>query len=552
MKSRAKALQDIKNLSFDVCVIGAGATGSGCALDAQLRGLKTVLLEGGDFASATSSTSTKMVHGGVRYLEEAFRHLDIAEYEVVKRALRERVHMLKNAPFLTRTKEFVTPCYNWLDLAYYGAGLKLYDWIAGSASLAPSHFISRDEVLRRLPNLNAQGLTGAVSYTDGQFDDARYNVTLVETFAQAGGEPLNYARVIALEKNADGKLAVAEVQDQMGGEKFVVRARAFVNATGPRADTIRTMASSGVPPRMRLSKGVHILLPMNVFSSTDAMLIPKSEDGRVLFAIPWMGRLLVGTTESEVEVDDELYLEREEVEYLLRHLNRYLAEPVSAKQAVGGFAGARPLLSSGDSRNTRRLARDHEVEFDSRTGLISIMGGKWTTYRAMAEDTTDTVQKYLGVPARPCSTLNHPLIGSDRYSAEYWESLGRQFGVSEASARHLAEKFGTRAAQVCELIAEDSQLGTSLLEGLAPLRAEVTFSVRHEMAMTIEDVLARRVGLQMYGWSEAIAAAPATAELLGRELGWPVVERERALHEYVEKILDLHRKAGLAVEPQAA
>jgi glycerol-3-phosphate dehydrogenase len=550
MKSRAEALKDIRNKSFAVCVIGGGATGSGCALDSQLRGLSTALVEAGDFASATSSASTKMVHGGVRYLEEAFRHFDPAEYKVVKRALYERIHMLKNAPFLTRAREFITPCYSRLDLAYYETGLKLYDWIAGSAGLAPSHFVSREETLRRLPKMNPQRLAGAVAYTDGQFDDARYNITLVQSFAAVGGVPLNYVRATGFERRADGKLAAVIAQDRLSGQSFVIRARVFVNATGPFADSIRSMANPSLKPRMRLSKGVHILLPLDVLSSDDAILIPKTDDGRVLFAIPWMGRVLVGTTEQEVEAGDELSLTRGEVEYLLRHLNRYAAEPVKASLVVGGFAGARPLLSAGDSRDTRKLARDHEVELDSHSGLVSILGGKWTTYRAMAQDTIDVVQKTLGGNPTPCSTLNHPLVGSDGYSEDYWKTLMTNFSVPEPSARHLAEKYGTRAAQLLGLVAKDPDLGEPLVKGLAPLWAEVTFAARFELAMTIEDVLARRIGLQFHGWSEAIAAASPTADLLARELKWSRADRDNALSEYVEKIRDSQRKAGLAVESQ--
>ncbi len=236
---------------------------------------------------------------------------------------------------------------------------------------------------------------------------------------------------------------------------------------------------------------------------------------------------------------------------MLRHLNRYLAAPVKASQVVGGFAGARPLLSAGDSRDTKKLARDHEVELDSQSGLISTLGGKWTTYRAMAQDTIDVVQKVLGGNLTPCSTLHHPLLGSDGYSRDYWKTLAENFSVPETAARHLAEKYGTRSAQLLSLIAKDPDLGEPLLKGLAPLRAEVAFAARFEMAMTVEDVLARRIGLQFYGWSEAIAAAPPTADLLMRELGWSEPDRDNALSEYVEKIRDLQRKAGLAVEPQA-
>ncbi|HTP44581.1 MAG TPA: FAD-dependent oxidoreductase, partial [Candidatus Acidoferrum sp.] len=482
MKSRAEALQDARTQSFDVCIIGGGATGSGCALDAQLRGLKTLQLEAGDFASGTSSASTKMAHGGVRYLEEAVRHLDPAEYTVVNRALHERIHMLQNAPFLAHAREFITPCYRWLDVAYYETGLKLYDWLAGSAGLAPSHFVSREDVLRRLPHLNPRGLIGAVAYTDGQFDDARYNLALVQSFAAAGGVALNYARVTAFEKAADGRVAAAAVRDGLSGNALTVRARAFVNATGPHADAIRSMANPSAQPRMRPSKGVHVLLPADVLAGADAMLIPKTEDGRVLFAIPWNGRLLVGTTEQEVEADEELFLKGDEVEYLLRHLNRFLAEPVRASQIVGGFAGARPLLSAGNSADTKKLARDHEVEVDAQSGLVSIMGGKWTTYRAMAEDAIDAVQKLVGGNPTPCPTLNHSLLGSDAYSADYWKQLVREFEVSEPAAHHLAQKYGTLAPEVLKLSSSDAALLEPLAAGLAPLRAEVVFSARHEMA----------------------------------------------------------------------
>jgi len=255
MKTRAEALEGIENKSFDVCVIGGGATGSGCALEAQLRNLKTVQLEALDFASATSSTSTKMIHGGVRYLEQAIRGFDIKEYEVLTRALHERIYMLRNAPYLTKTQRFLTPCFNWWNTLYFEIGLKLYDWIAGRASLAPSSFIPRGEVLHRMPALNPRHLVGAVAYTDGQFDDARYNIALVNTFAETGGEALNYARVTAFEKAASGKIAAVEVEDHFSNRRFTVRARAFINATGPYADTIRQMATPGARPRMRLSKG---------------------------------------------------------------------------------------------------------------------------------------------------------------------------------------------------------------------------------------------------------------------------------------------------------
>jgi glycerol-3-phosphate dehydrogenase len=545
VRTRAEALENIAGKSFDVCVIGGGATGSGCALDAQLRGLNTVQLEAGDFASATSSTSTKMIHGGVRYLEQAIREFDIKEYEVLTRALHERIHMLRNAPYLTKTELFLTPCYNWFSVLYFEIGLKLYDWIAGRASIAPSFFVSRADALRRMPTLNSNKLVGAVAYTDGQFDDARYNLALVKTFAESGGEPLNYARVTAFEKGSHGKLTAAHVEDQLSHQRFVVRARAFINATGPYSDTIRQMAAPDARPRMRLSKGVHILLPLDVLSSEDAMLIPKTEDGRVLFAIPWFGRLLVGTTEKEVTVHDELYVTRDEVEYLLRHLNRYLARPVTSEQIVSCTAGARPLVSSAGAKATRKLARDHEIELDSQSGLISVMGGKWTTYRAMAQDAVNAAQKCLGTAVTASQTTNHPFAGSEGYSTDYWRTLMSDFGVSETPARHLAQKFGTRAPQVMEIAKRDATLAAPIVEGLAPLRAEVVFAVRHEMAASIEDVLARRTGLQLYSWRDAMKAAPVVAQLLGQEFGWSEVATRDAAAQYIAKTRDLMIKAGL-------
>lgn len=548
MKTRAEALLNIENKSFDVCVIGGGATGSGCALEAQLRNLKTVQLEALDFASATSSTSTRMIHGGVRYLEQAIREFDIKEYEVLTRALHERIHMLRNAPYLTKTQRFLTPCFNWRSVFYFEIGLKLYDWIAGRASLAPSSFIPRKEVLHGMPALIPRHLVGAVAYTDGQFDDARYNIALVNTFAETGGEPLNYARVTAFEKAVDGKIVAVKVEDHFSRRRFTVRARAFINATGPYADSVREMASPGARPRMRLSKGVHILLPLEVLSSDDALLIPRTEDGRVLFAIPCFGRLLVGTTEKEVTVHDELYATREEVDYLLRHLNRYLARPATPDQIVSCIAGVRPLVSSAGSKETKKLARDHVVELDPQSGLISIMGGKWTTYRAMAQDTVNAVQQYLGDAATPSHTLNHRLVGSAQYSPDYWLSLVKKWGMAESAARHLAQKFGTRAQQVMQLTEQDADLGAPLVDGLVPLRAEVVYGARNEMAASVEDVLARRIGLQFYSWRDSITAAPAVAQLLAREFGWSDAVARGAAADYAENIRGLMQKAGLADE----
>jgi glycerol-3-phosphate dehydrogenase len=384
-----------------------------------------------------------------------------------------------------------------------------------------------------------------VAYADGGFDDARYALTLVSTFANVGGEVLNYARVVGFEKASDGRLAEATVDDAIGRAQFPVRARAFVNATGPFADTIRDLAQPGVPKRMRPSKGVHIFLPLEGFSCGEALLVPKTEDGRVIFAIPWLGRLLVGTTDDEAALQDELLVQRSEVDYLLRQLNPYLSKPFTADQIVSGMAGLRPLVSSGDSRETRKLVRDDEVELDAHSGLISILGGKWTTHRAMAEDTIDAVQNYLGGPVTECRTRAYALTGAEGYRPNYWETLAAQFGIAAGTARHLAEKFGTNAPQVLAIAGEDPSLGAPLIHGFPAIRAEIVYGVRHEMAQTIEDVLARRIGLQLFSWRDAIKAAPIAGSLLAAELGWTTAQTETAVTDYISRISRFLQTAGL-------
>jgi len=287
---------------------------------------------------------------------------------------------------------------------------------------------------------------------------------------------------------------------------------------------------------------------VDAIASSDALLIPKTDDGRVIFAIPWLGRLLVGTTDDEAKPGDPMVATREEAQYLLRHLNRYLIRPLSVDQVVSAFAGVRPLVSSRDARNTKKLIRDHEVELNQASGLISVLGGKWTTYRAMAEDAINVVQRYLGTSVTDSVTAHHPLSGATGFGPNYWAMLVGQYGIPNNTARHLAEKFGANAAKVLELAQKEPQLGEPLITGLAPIRAEVVYSVREEMAISIEDILARRMGLQLFGWKEAVAAAPVVGALLARELNWSTDETQDAIAEYVNRIQQLMRTLGLWAE----
>jgi glycerol-3-phosphate dehydrogenase len=545
MKSRSAALYEIEKDNFDLCVIGGGATGAGCALDAQLRGLRTVLVEAGDFGHATSSSSTKLIHGGVRYLEQAISERDLGQYHVVKRALRERTIMLDNAPFLANPLVLIVPCFSRRELYYFRIGMKLYDRISGRNLLFRSRHLSREESLRRMPMLKSDRLVGAIAYADGQFDDARYDLALIQTFTKSGGEALNYARVVGFEENGAGQLVQARVHNGLSGQYLQIRARAFINATGPFADGIRDLAKPGVRQRLRLSKGSHILLPMDAATSSDALLVPKTDDGRVIFAIPWLGRLLVGTTDEEATLQDEMAVKEKEAEYLLKQLNRYLDRPLNKHQIVSGFAGMRPLVASNDSRRTRELIRDHEVEVDSSSGLISVLGGKWTTYRAMAEDAIDTVMQRLAMPAAPCTTGSHRLFGSEEWSPNFWAELVRDYGISKGMAWHLSHKFGTAAKEILDLTKDNPQLKAPMVEDSPSVLAEVVYGVREEMAASIEDILARRTGLQSFSWEQARAAAPTVGSILAREFGWSPGQQKNAVEEYVDKINRLMQLMGL-------
>jgi glycerol-3-phosphate dehydrogenase len=544
MKTRSDALRSIAAQPYDVCVIGAGATGAGCALDAQLRGFRTALVDAGDFSAATSSSSTKLAHGGVRYLQQAVADFDLGQLKVVREALRERIFMLQNAPHLAHALEFVVPCFSAFDLLYYGAGLKIYDWIAGHASLGKSRVLSGQETLHLLPSLDQRRLSGGVSYYDGQFDDARFGVTLVKTFADAGGEVANYLRVVDFGKDPAGKLISAIAEDVFSGQKLPIRARTFVNATGPFSDDIRLRANSGATRMLVRSKGVHILLPLENYSA-DALLIPKTEDCRVIFAIPWLGRLLVGTTDEEVSRADEPVVTQEDATYLLRHLNLYSARQYKLEEIVSAFAGVRPLVQHADSRQTKKLVREHEVELDEATGLVSILGGKWTTYRVMAEHTVDVVAQQLGEAGRRSSSQHHPLAGASGYTPDNWKTLAQEYELPESTARHLTGKFGTQSRAVLELTKANPELKFSIVGGAPATHAEIVYCVRQEMAVTIEDILARRIGLQYFDWKLAMETAPVVASHLAQELAWSDQERDDAVQAYVTKINRWRAAIGL-------
>jgi glycerol-3-phosphate dehydrogenase len=534
MKDRSQIIQEAARSTHDVCVIGGGASGAGCALDSQLRGFKTILLDAGDFGSGTSTASTKLIHGGLRYLRQAVTELDIAQYRVVRLALAERRLMMDNAPHLSRACEFAVPCYNFFEAVYYDIGVKLYDWLSGDARLGASRFLNRTKSLSRMPGLKGYGLLGTVVYNDGQFDDARYNLALVQSGLSSGAEALNYARLLDFQRNSAGRIVAALIEDRLSRQRFTVSARAFINATGPFSDHVRLLAGIATE-RIILSRGVHIVLPLPEEFGHAALLIPKTEDGRVIFAIPWQGRLLVGTTETESSLDAELIVTRQEAEFLLRHLNRYVARPFGISDVVSAIAGLRPLVRSGNLRETKKLIRDYEVEVDPASGLISVLGGKWTVYRAMAEDAVNAVQMMLTGRITGSRTRHHALFGAEEDEMSVLSLVGI-YNVPRSTIRNLTNKFGGHRKRILNLVQQDPSLAAPIVEGSPHIQAEVVYCAREEMAVSIEDILTRRLGLQFYDWRLAAQAAPLVGNILGRESGWTSARINAETGEYVGRI----------------
>src|SRR5436190_1486606 len=534
MKPRSEIIQNAARSVYDLCVIGGGASGAGCALDSQLRGLSTILVDAGDFGSGTSTASTKLIHGGLRYLQQAVTEFDVSQYRVVRLALRERRLMMNNAPYLSRPCHFVVPCYSFFEAAYYDAGLKLYDWLSGDANLSPSRFVNRTKSLSRMPCLKGESLFGTVVYSDGQFDDARYNLALVQSCLALGGDALNYARVVNFDRNPDGRIIAARIEDRLSKQEFRLEARAFINATGPFSDRIRAL-SGNRNQRIVLSKGVHILLALPEDFGNDALLIPKTDDGRVIFAIPWQGRLLVGTTETDSTLDTDMTVTREEAEFLLRHVNRYLLTSFEIRDVVSAIAGLRPLVRSDNSRETKKLIRDYEIEVDRRSGLISVLGGKWTVYRAMAEDAIDTVQKLLTGRITKSRTRDYSLMGAAGESTSV-ELLAGKYEMPRSTIRHLTEKFGARRIRILDLIHENASLASPIIEGMPHIQAEILYALREENAVCIEDILSRRLGIQFYDWRLAAGAAPVVAAIAADELGWSPEQARSELNAYVDRI----------------
>lgn len=495
--------EQLKRLSttnkFDICVIGAGATGAGVALDATLRGLKVLLIDKGDFAGQTTSKSTKLIHGGVRYLEQAVKKLDWEQYKMVKKSLFERDTLLKNAPYLAHTLAILTPCRTWIESIYLTIGLKIYEWISGKHTIGASRWLSKKDALDLIPELKQKTLNSAVLYYDGQMDDARYCLAIVQKAEELGCIVLNYTQALDFHKDSAGKLKSLIIKDLTSNALHTINANVFVNATGPFADHIRQMANPKLNPRMKVSRGAHLVLPAEVMKNPTAMLVPKTDDGRVLFIIPWQDHLLVGTTDEEDKLSETPDLEEVEIPYLLKYVNLYLEKPVMPDQILAGFAGQRPLLGKAEAgSDTKSLVRDHEVEVDTNSQLVSIMGGKWTTYRLMAKDTIDHIYETIWhKEIVTCTTENQLLHGAEDYDFNDWTSLTAEYQISEEVAKHLLKKYGSKAKAVLELTENEVDLKELLVPNHPFIKAEVIYAIHQEMAINATDILERRLGLKL-------------------------------------------------------
>ncbi len=469
---RAATLERIRKREgpWDIIVIGGGATGVGCALDGASRGLDVLLVEQHDLGKGTSSRSTKLIHGGVRYLAQA-------DLSLVRESLRERAILLSNAPHAVERLEFLVPCYSQWQKLYYGAGLKLYDLLAGSASLGRSRILSRTETIKRLPTVRKDGLAGGVLYSDAQFDDARLLIDIALEAGRQGAAVLNYAKAVSIKRPEPRGLWAIEIEDAIAGERITTSARSVINAAGIFSDSVRHMSDEGAKTALTFSQGVHIVLKHEFLPSDTAIMIPKTRDGRVLFCIPWHGHTLIGTTDTPV---DTAALEPRafdvEIDFILETASGYLAQPPRRGDIFSVFAGIRPLVKNGAANKTASISRGHALFVDP-SGLITITGGKWTTYRKMAKDAVDKAVEIAGLRRAPCITA--------------------------------ALKLSPPAAK------EDL---TPLHGDLPYTLGDVVRAVQDEMALTVEDVLARRTRSLFLNAQAAIDAAPAVAELMAQEL----------------------------------
>ena len=496
--------------AWDMVVVGGGATGVGVAIDAASRGYDVLLLEQSDFGKGTSSRSTKLAHGGVRYLEQG----DIG---LVMEALKERGLLLQNAPHLVHDLAFVVPNYDWWEAPFYGVGLKVYQLLAGKYGFGASRILSREETLAHLPTLKTEGLRGGAVYYDGQFDDSRLLIDMVATAHEQGATLLNYAEVTGVTKDAQGFVEGVTARDAETGEEFQASTKVVINATGAFSDRLRRIAEPDAAAMIAPSQGVHLVFDAEFLAGESAIMVPHTSDGRVLFAIPWHGHTLVGTTDTAIPAATlEPVAMEEEIDFILSTAGQYLAKAPTRDDVLSVFAGVRPLVRASNA-STASLSRDHVIHID-RSGMVSVMGGKWTTYRHMAEDCVDQAATLAELPERACVTRDLHIHG--------YHAAVKEFGALSV--------YGSDALEIRKLIEADGRLREKLHPALPYAKAEVVWAVRQEMARTVEDVLARRTRALFLNAQAALEMAPGVADAMAIELGWDNAVKEKQLAAFRE------------------
>ncbi|MDR1724599.1 MAG: glycerol-3-phosphate dehydrogenase/oxidase [Tannerella sp.] len=500
-----------KGACFDIVIIGGGATGLGTAVDAATRGYSTLLVEQNDFAKGTSSRSTKLVHGGVRYLAQG-------DVSLVYHALHERGRMKRNAPHLVKDMRFVIGAYRWWEKAFYTIGLTLYDILAGRLGLGRSLPLSIKKVTNDIPTLIKKGLKGGIIYHDGQFDDARMAVTLAQTAIDNGAICLNYMMFNGLQKDDEGGISGVTIEDQLTKETYSIAAKAVINATGVFVDDIMNMAEPGSKKKVKPSQGVHIVVDSTFLGGRSALMIPKTKDGRVLFGVPWHGKVVLGTTDTPL---DNAMLEPkaldEEIDFILDQAGQYLEKKPGRSDVLSVFAGLRPLAAPAHEGNmkTKEISRSHKI-YKSDSGMLTVTGGKWTTYREMAEDAVNQTIKMAGLPFKQCVTKHL-----------------RQHGyLKNADMSTWDYVYGSDIDFINRLIEEDPSNVELLHEGYTFRKAHVVWAVREEMAYTVEDVLARRVRLLFLDARAAVEIAPKVASIMASEMGKDRLWEEEQISEF--------------------
>jgi glycerol-3-phosphate dehydrogenase len=499
----------MKNEKYDIIIIGGGATGSGIALDASLRGFKTLLLEKNDFSEGTSSRSTKLVHGGVRYLEAAVKGLDKDQFNLVKEGLKERSRLLKNAPHLCSRLTLITPIYKWWELPYMFVGLSLYDLVSGKRGLGRSSIVSKNKMLKKFPDIKTKGLVGGVKYYDGSFNDARLNITLIQTAAKYGAECKNYHEVEEF-LYEDGKILGVKVRDKISNEVLSYEANAVVNATGIFSDKVRKLDEKDAKEMLNLSSGIHIVLDEKYLPSNEGLMIPKTEDGRVLFVLPWMGKCLVGTTDEKTELQERPEVSQKDIEYILKHLEIYFDLKIDKSEILSSWCGIRPLVAPDKNASTSSIVREHLIT-SSDSDLISIIGGKWTTYRKMAQEVVDYTVNKFGFKSESCKTKKLKLIGSENLKKDIKIDF-----VDESIKTHLVKMYGDRALDVAKSVETIEKLH----EKYDITNAEVIYGIKNEYVKKPLDFLVRRTTLALIDKECAKEILPKVVELLKNEFAW--------------------------------